>query len=267
MWSYSQVLTTIQIRRFQMKFKLESDFYKALALFSQAGCPFTQAGSLAPQPQLSRPSTASSAITPGSLACQSRENLRQAPSTADSDQGTLVPSLCTSIHSSSRPSTSSSSMWKSELGASMYSNTAYDTNKGPPYPEKALVSPFFSESNRAPTVSDQTFHQQEKSSPAQHQAPRHPSFPSSSDPVAAAAGRRVNSGHHTASLPFGTIKPRPSTAPTFESQRLSQMLPPKRELPFKVSRTTLETSRGEASSSAAPANASVNSSGNPGNLI
>jgi hypothetical protein len=226
-----------------MKFKLGSDFYKALALFSQSGCPFTQAGSFTTQSQMSRPLTASSAATLGGTTCQPRENLRSTPSTADSDQRTLVPSFSTSMHPSIRPSTSTSSTWRSEPGVTTSRETAYDTCRRPAYPEKPHVSPFFSESNRLPRISDAIFQQHDARKPAQNDILQRHSFPSSSDPVAAAAWMAVSSGNEILQPAFSPAAPRPSTAPNFESQRLSQMLPPKRELPFKVSRSISGTSK------------------------
>lgn len=233
-----------------MKFKLGSDFYKALALFSQAGCPFTQAGSLPSQAQTVRPSTTSSAFAPGNPGWPSRESLKSIPSTAGSDQRTLVRSLATSLHSSSRPSTSSSSTWTSDPGPSSYSRIGYDTGRQPLSFEKPLVSPFFTDANAmnpSPLCSRGGFIS------AQGIAPRPSFFPSSSDPLITVGDTAVSIEgdiSHSSSALFAS---RPSTAPAYESPRLSQMLPPKRELPFKVSGTALgsglrNTERGQADS-------------------
>lgn len=229
-----------------MKFKLSTDFYEALALFSQAGCPFTQAGSLPLQAQSTCPQVASSAIVLGNTACRPTETLRSAPSTAGSDQRTLVPSLGTSIRTSSRPSTSSSSTWRFEPGLSTFSATAYDTGRGPAHPQKSLISPFFSDSHLTPKISTHAFHPHQNLNRAQHRVPIDPSFPSSSDPLAAVVGATVGDGHHTVGPSLGPLAPRPSTAPTFDTQTFSQMLPPKRELPFKVARTLGGSSKGQS---------------------
>jgi hypothetical protein len=65
----------------------------------------------------------------------------------------------------------------------------------------------------------------------------------------------VSSGNDISQPAFSPAAPRPSTAPNFESQRLSQMLPPKRELPFKVSRSA------SAISTRAPTSGQAESSG------
>lgn len=245
-----------------MKFRLASDFYKVLALFSQAGCPFTQAGSLAAQSQMTRPLTASSVVAPVNTACQSRGTLRSAPSTAGSDQRTLVPSLDASIHSSSRRSTSSSSTWKSDSGALTYSTSAYKTSSALAPSEKPRVSSYFSQSNGSTAIPNPVFCQHAQSISAQREAAVKPFLPSASDPVAAATSTAPSSGQSTSWPTFEPMAARSSTAPTFESQRLSQMLPPKRELPFKVSRTTSENSRKAPKSAQAHPNGKTGTSDN-----
>jgi hypothetical protein len=100
------------------------------------------------------------------------------------------------------------------------------------------VSPFFSEPNRPLAISNAILHQHNERKPAQNNIPQPQFFPSSSDPVATAPSMAVSRGNDVSQPAFSPAAPRPSTAPTFESQRLSQMLPPKRELPFKVARST-----------------------------
>ena len=235
-----------------MKFKLASDFYKALALFSQAGCPLTQAGSSASQTHIARPLTALSAVAHPNNACQSTESLKSAPSTADSDQRTLVPSCHTSMQTSSRPSTSSGSPWKSRSEAFSYSIPAYDLGRTLACSEKPQLSPFFSEAKRPPVIMDTNFRQHEKRSAAHEEARTDCFLPSASDPTAASTSQAVGSEHRTLRSYPDPTAPRPSTAPTFHSERLSQMLPPKRELPFKVSRITSVSSREDPKSGQAP---------------
>ena len=193
-----------------MKFRLAPDFYKVLALFSEAGCPFTQAGSLVAQPQLARPLTASSASASTNIASPSKGAFSSAASTAGSGQTTLVSGLDSSMHSSSRPCTSSSSTWKSDSGTLAYSTSAYPTSRTPASSGNRHVSSFVSQSNGSMA----TLH------------------------CAATGG-----GQRTLQPTVGPLATRPWTAPTVESYRMSQMLPPKRELPFQISRKTSESSR------------------------
>lgn len=253
--SCSMILTTFQIRRFQMKFRLASDFYKALALFSQAGCPFTQAGALAAQPPMTRPFGASSVVAPVSRVSQSTETPKSASSAADSDQSTLVPSLDLSRQSSSRPSTSSSTNWKSGAVVFKDSTSAYDMSRVLAYTEKPAISQYFPRSSLSSSISNTVHNQHEKSSTALGEAPKNSTLPVASDPITAVTGTALSSRNSDSQLGHGSIAPRPSTAPTLDFQRISQMLPPKRELPFKTSRATSEASRnimrsGQTSSSA-----------------
>ncbi|KAF7513180.1 hypothetical protein GJ744_010576 [Endocarpon pusillum] len=258
-----------QIRRFQMKFRLASDFYKALALFSQAGCPFTQAGALAAQPPMARPFSASSVAVPASRVCQSMEAPKSASSTADSDQSTLVPSLDLSRQSSSRPSTTSSTNWKSGAAVSKDPTLTYDMSRGPAYSEKPAVSQYFPSSRLSSAISSTVHYQHEKSSTTQGEAPRNSTLPFASDPITAGTSTARSSRNSGSQLGHGSIASRPSTAPTLESQRISQMLPPKRELPFQISRATSEASRNitrsDLTSSSAKAGSSdnANTSGTP----
>jgi hypothetical protein len=193
-----------------MKFGLTPDFYKVLALFSEAGCPFTQAGSLVAQPQLARPLIASSPSASTNIASPSKEDLRSAVSTAGSDRTTLVPGLDSSIYSSNRPCTSSTSAWNSDSGNLAYSASAFATSR-------TLAS----SGDRHIAMSDS---QSTGSMGSFHRA-------------ATSCGQGIL--QPTAVL----LAARPSTAPTDESYRMSQMLPPKRELPFQKSRKTSGCSR------------------------
>jgi hypothetical protein len=226
-----------------MKFRLGSDFYKALALFSQAGCPFTQAGSLPPQVERNHPLTVSSAAAPGGSDYQTGGAARSLPSTAESDQITLIPSHVTSIRSSYRPSKSSSTACRSDPHPSKYSTMAYDTSRGLPCSENPHVSPFSANRSRLPALLRTGAHQHETRSSSSLEVPRNNILPSSSDPIGAAAGAAVSCADDTSQPAFASTEPRPWTAPTFVPQRYSQMLPPKRELPFKASSTTSETRR------------------------
>jgi hypothetical protein len=244
----AEALTSVQIRRFQMKFKLGSDFYKALALLSQAGCPFTQAGSPAVQGQAHRPFTASSAVAPTGLTLQPRENFGPAQIAVDPDQKPLVPSLGAPVHPSSRPSTSSSSTWKSEPDSSAYSKPAQTRSSGGACPGRNLVSPFYSGSKHTHILPDFVSHQHEKRSRFPHEVASEHYWPSS-DPI---AGTEFSSDHNPPRPNCAPIATRPSTAPSFQSPRLSQMLPPRRELPFKVSGITTNTSKMSVKDDQAP---------------
>lgn len=219
-----------------MKFKLGPDFYKALALFSQAGCPFTQSGSQPSQIQATRPLTASSAVSHSAEMSGSREGPPSVPSTADSDQRILVPSVGASMHSSSRPSTSSTSTWKSEAQSSAYFKMSNGHVASMTNYEKPQFSPFFSGPKTLPSTSEDTFGKYEKRVPGPMEASEAISF-ISSDPVWAVAPETLSRTNRTLQPACPVAAHRPSTAPTFNSQRLSQMLPPRRELPFKVPRT------------------------------
>lgn len=191
---------------------------------------------------MTRPVTASSTMTSSSTKCPSIKSLRSAPSTAGSDQRTLVPSLGTSMQSSSRPSTFSNRAWKSESGnVSAYTPTANGTSRGHPFAGKPLISPFFFDSTSPPKIPSPSFRQYEEHSFAQHKAPAEPDFPCSSDPVAAVTDTMFSSAHNPSWPGLDPRARRPSTAPVFESQTFSQMLPPKRELPFTISRTASDT--------------------------
>lgn len=241
---------------------LGSDFYKALALFSQAECPFNQAGSVAPAAKISSSFTASPAIPPHGTVFLPRDSLRSAASTAESIQRTLPSGLGGSMHSSCRPSTSPSTTWKSEQGLQSYSMPAC-TGRSIPYSgEKASVSPFSSESIRPPIISTY-FHQDETCGSMEHKAPKDHFCPSSSEPLTAVTDRAVSSRHGNSHPTSGPEAPRPSTAPSIHSERLSQMLPPKRELPFKVSRTTSGVKRRVLRSHQASGDAQANKSDNP----
>lgn len=230
-----------------MKFKQGSDFYKVLAIFSQAGCPFTQAGSLAPHTHVhthvAHPLSASSAAASGGADKQTGMPVRSLPSTADSNQRTLVSSHVASIPSSSRPSTSSSTAYRSDSRPPGYSALAHDTSRGLPHSENPQISPFSPNSTALPAIPHTSVHQRDTSRPASLVVSKNHFFPSSSDPIGAATNTAF-SGAEDASEPVSfTTGRRPWTAPAFESQSLSQMLPPKRELPFKASSTTSENRR------------------------
>lgn len=221
-----------------MKFKRGSDFYKALAFFSQAGCPFTQAGSLAPQTEIYRPETASSTVASGSSDHQIGDATRSLPSTAGSDQRSLVPNHVAAIQASSRPSTSSGIAGGFESAPSRYTTLAYDEGKAMPYSKNSHVSPFFTEPNGLSAIPNPVPRQDETPSLATFEASRCKYFPSSSDPYKVAKSGAESSADATSKPTSYFDAPRPWTAPSLESQSLLMMLPPKRELPFKASSTS-----------------------------
>lgn len=207
-----------------MKLKLQSDFYKALALFSQAGCPLTQAGSVPPIPQTAQPSAVAPAVAAGS-----NFNLESVPSTHEIPKQQISRGSCsgsTLIASSSRPSTRSDPSYLSRCLPSSVSSLSTEVEKGPEISHR-LHFP---------------------SAPTSQFSATEGSF-ASPNIRACKARREVQSNQSAANVTsegLSTISStqaairtsqalkRPFTAPEQRVELLSDMLPPKRKLPFQA---------------------------------
>ncbi|KAJ5717752.1 hypothetical protein N7488_003398 [Penicillium malachiteum] len=169
--------SSTHIRRFQIKFSQITDYFTALSLLSQAGCPFTE-GSTAAQPP-GRPPTASSWASfcvPGAVS-------NAGSTTMTSDNETTVPFF-------PMPG---------------YMPTGL-TTPHPPSSSSSTIFNLITQNAQAQCLAVPTNAQKEK--------------------FAKASAKQKGTGK---------ANPRPATAPAYHGQQLDEMLPPKRDLPFKSS--------------------------------
>ena len=228
--------------------------------FSEANAPITEAGTFpTPQPQARPHSSSSSVLCPSDSASHCNT---QPPSTTIAFQSNNTSASTSSMLNGAetflRPGTSVSSLTSSstriQRAPHSISDETYDQKEVYAFPDDATRANSI-RPHSGPTTSQywtgghlpmQTSNQP---SDVDHLAShRLTSSPVWTVPV-------TNSSHP----PINLYKPRPSTAPSIESQGLSVMLPPKRELPFtkplsksssKASKTT--TGMAEAPSPALP---------------
>ncbi|KAL1960334.1 hypothetical protein VTO42DRAFT_8294 [Malbranchea cinnamomea] len=161
-----------QVRRFQVKFASEADYYKAVSILSEIGCPITDSAATAGPPLAS--SGLMESNTPSTTSGTH-------PLYAISDVPTIRPS---SALPDTRPSSLGSSSTISAVTGGSCSNDSANRNIAPP-------------------------------------------------PTTTTFARSGSHPHSTNLNPNLALKHRPSTAPSFpDVETLSQLLPPKRELPF-----------------------------------
>ncbi|RMD39992.1 hypothetical protein DV735_g5134, partial [Chaetothyriales sp. CBS 134920] len=219
-----------EVRRFQIRFQTDEQYYEAMKLFSRAGVRPVEAGTFPSRPRTTVSNDSTTAVAPAAQ-CQS---LSSRPATAVSYS--TVVSAPAAVQ---RPSTCSSSLM--------------------PPPSHFSAPPGAGEHNAASSVSGPLQRTVNGFTPDSYRAlgpgPVAPSVDgkSSSTPCIGETVSLLDQGKST----IEPYVPRPSTVPDAHSQHLSQILPPKRDLPFEkktdISRAPLKELRSRKRPSAEPA--------------
>jgi hypothetical protein len=224
-----------------MRLKSAPDYYSALALLAHSGCTFTQAGSQIPQASSIHSLSASWLPTPAPAGNISylQGIAASAPSMAESTQELPGTNIGATPHLSGRPSPPSSSPMKLISRASGCSEVACGSEEDLAIPRESFVSPFGSNPSPIRETMGSGFNVRRESGFMRSRNPQTFIPVSSSDPmgVSTETGTRTTT-EDPPSICLPTAA-RPSTAPSFDSPTLSQMLPPRRELPFKRPTTAL----------------------------
>ncbi|KAJ9293951.1 hypothetical protein DTO271G3_7327 [Paecilomyces variotii] len=184
-----------QIRRFQLKFSSDHDYYTALAILSEINCPFTESSGGPSQQTSLRPVSSSSQIRPASA------SVAGTGFSAPVRNSGLAPVFNTAF----------------DARASTRSNP-YGTSISAPQSSISSSSSYTVSTGFDPAPGNQAGIQHEENHALQSLPQRSPYF-----------NQGISHGEGSA---FGT---RPSTAPVsgyHDIESLNQILPPKRELPF-----------------------------------
>ncbi|RMZ90094.1 hypothetical protein DV736_g2655, partial [Chaetothyriales sp. CBS 134916] len=194
-----------EVRRFQIRFQSDEHYYEAMKLFSRAGVRPVEAGTFP-----SRPRTAVS---------------------NDSPTGVAPTAQCQSV--SSRPAMATSYSTVVTAPSAMPRHSTYLSGLMPP-PSHFSAPPGAGERIVRPSVPD-NIHTTSNSSAHEflgvlgsNSVAPSAKGKSSSTPWIGESVSLLNQGRST----IEPYVPRPSTVPDKYSQHLSQILPPKRELPF-----------------------------------
>ena len=253
-----------------MRFAQDSDYYAAMGRFSEVNAPVTQAGTFPTHKPPPRPfSSSSSLLQPSDSISQVNTRPTSKSSALASDHSGAESSsrMLNAAENFLRPSTSSSSIQLPTPDARRPAtaiNQTYDfQNRRDTYalPHDHVDSPHV---RRLATTLNQAYQLQDRSDicafPQDHvDSPHHPprSTPTTSQywsegtdvntPFkrqtdlyelynfrAAPATAWSTSAASPSQPKINLYEPRPSTAPIEESQHLTDMLPPKRDLPFAI---------------------------------
>ena len=232
----AQYLTSDQIRRFQIRFIHDTDYYAAMGRFSEANAPVTEAGTFPTPPSQPRQCSSSSSVL-----CPSNSIFH--PKAQSTSTPPILPSeKCSTILTSnilngaetllrptiSGPSTRQGSTPSCQRPQTMASGVYDRQSRGDIYAlphELHETSPIYAE--YGPTTSQywKDGHGLMQLSDISRKGAQASNKPTSSSILSAPV---TGFSHQLINL----YKPRPSTAPVIESQGLSDMLPPKRDLPF-----------------------------------
>ncbi|KAJ5650605.1 uncharacterized protein N7484_004328 [Penicillium longicatenatum] len=187
--------SSMHIRRFQIKFSRNTDYFTALALLSNINCPLTEGSTSMLQPRRS-PSSASwtSLQVPQSA-------LKEASTAVASDNDTTIPSF----HVPGYTPSGISSVFL-PTASNSESNAGYAVAPNPPSSSSSTIynlvrqsAPIFQNPFELTTTLPPNHHD-----PSLHSRQKYPENPES----------------------------RSATAPAFHGDQLDQMLPPRRDLPF-----------------------------------
>ncbi|KAK2761741.1 hypothetical protein FQN54_001569 [Arachnomyces sp. PD_36] len=209
-----------QIRRFQIKFSLDADYYKALAILSEVGCPITQSATGTQQHRISRSISSSSLVPPSPSTSTISRYVDTASPLPGSVQVNAMPPSVAGTYRAPHTVNQARSLIGEELTRSSHGADIDDTRV-------SMVSSASSATvcGLGPGLPDPT-------SRGQMQVPIHPTQ-SSTQPTSYMNPKLSLSGtepQHLQVLPSSAIAP---VSPSVRNpQSLSQILPPKRELPF-----------------------------------
>ena len=224
-----QVLTSVQVRRFQVRFASHDDYYEAMKILSRANIPTLEAGAFpAHRPQTAPKLSSSRGI--GIDDSVSHHTNRPISTVADSGQALQNVG------------------WRANaaMSSTSVSGVAQASSYVMQVPPSRLATP---------GQPDHSYHSHgaaSRSSPRFHNAglERNSLVPSSSsktlvtEHVADIQSDVYKTPSHESSHPtqVNVYTPRPFAAPATPSLGLDQALPPRRELPFKVAKATLDGS-------------------------
>jgi len=182
-------LTQDQVRRFQIRFASEEDYYETMKIFSRAKIPTDEAGSMS-----------------------SRRTYTAQPSDSAPQIGAFPPPAPSNV-ASTFPGQASSLAGANDSGQPINFGGMMppSTHSSSPYISHPVAPLAFSGAGSSPSLASPIY--------------AHPPVPVTPSSLSLSQEKPLQPG-------INVYEPRPSTAPAIGSWHLSQVLPPKRDLPF-----------------------------------